>query len=181
VDYKIHIIDQHPFGLGITLDVRRAQAGLLQAQLDFIGNGLHLPRIGSAAKHKVVGKRSRPFFHFQDAEFFGLFFQAGLNGGGNLLLEFARFIHSKKNCRSDLIVTEVSPASTQSHATPSYATPKATPTDYASRDHVGTDPLVRPAKRSKPPGMDPMNASGSTHAPTLRPDECVRAYADPFR
>ncbi len=79
--------------------MRRAQIRGLQAQFHFVGNGLHLPRIGPAAQHEVVGKRSRPFFHFQDAEFFGLLFKAGLDGCGDLLFEFA-LLHSVVGCLS---------------------------------------------------------------------------------
>jgi len=93
VDYKVDIINQHPLGLVVALDVCRAQSRVFQAQFYFVGNGLNLPRISPAAQHEVVGKRSRPFLHFQDTEFFALFFKAGLDNSGDLLLQFA-LLHS---------------------------------------------------------------------------------------
>ena len=62
----------------------------------------------------------RPFFHFQDAEFFGLLFEAGLNGCGNLLFELVLLIHSEKYS-IDLIVTEVAAFAVHSRGAPSYA------------------------------------------------------------
>ena len=56
--HEVHVVDEHPLGLGIAFHMSRAQPGFFQAQFDFIGNGLHLPRIGPAAQDKVVSKRA---------------------------------------------------------------------------------------------------------------------------
>ena len=73
MDHKIDIIEQHPLGLPVALDVRGPQSRCLQTQLHFVRNGLDLPRIGPAAHHEIVGKRSRPFFQLQYGNFFCLF------------------------------------------------------------------------------------------------------------
>lgn len=86
MDHEIDIVDQDPLGVVVALDIVGTDPHLFQAHFDLVRDGLHLPRIRSATQHKVVGKR--PFFHFQDAELFGLLFEAGLNGGGDLLLQF---------------------------------------------------------------------------------------------
>ena len=64
--------------------------GPFQAIFDLVGNGLDLPRIGPAAHHKIVGECSRPFFQFQNGDFFCLLFLAGADGFGDLV----RFIIS---------------------------------------------------------------------------------------
>jgi hypothetical protein len=82
--HKIHVIEQHPLGLLVTLDVSRPQPGPFQAQFHFVRNGLDLAGIGPAAHYEVVGERSRPFFQFQYGDFFRLLFQAGTDGFGDL-------------------------------------------------------------------------------------------------
>ena len=84
MDHEINVVEQHPLRLLVTLDVVGPQAGLFQAQFDFVSNGLHLPRIASAAYHEVIGERARPLFQFQYGDFFCLLFQAGSDGFGDL-------------------------------------------------------------------------------------------------
>jgi len=99
MDHEVHVIHQHPFSLVVSLDVGRPHARAFQPQFHFVGNRLDLPGIGPAAQEEIVGKRSRPFFHFQDAEFFGLFFEAGLDGGSDLFSEFV-LLHLVGSCES---------------------------------------------------------------------------------
>src|SRR5579859_4686091 len=91
VDDEVHVVHQNPLGLVVAFNVRRTQSRGLQTQFHLVSNGLDLAGIGSAAEHEVVGESSRPFFHFQDAEFFGLLFEAGLDGGLYLVFEFVLF------------------------------------------------------------------------------------------
>jgi len=87
VHHEVYIVEQDPLGLAVTFDVGRSHARGLQAQFDLICDGLYLPGIGPVAQHEVVGKGSRPFFHFEDGKLFGFLFEAGLNGGVYLLFE----------------------------------------------------------------------------------------------
>ncbi len=92
--HEIDVIEQHPFSLAIAFNVRRPLTGFLQSQLDFVGDGLNLPRIGAAADHKVIGECSRIFFEFEDGKFLGLLVLTGGNGFGNLGLEII-FFHAE--------------------------------------------------------------------------------------
>ena len=70
--HKIHIIQQHPLCLLVAFHVVHAHTLFFEARLDFIRNSLHLPRIGSAAHYKVVGKRPRPLFQLKNGDFLRL-------------------------------------------------------------------------------------------------------------
>ena len=87
MDDKVHIVDQHPFGLGVALDMGWAQSCGFEPQFDLIGNGLYLAGIRPAAQNKIIGKGTGTFFHLQDGKFFGFLIEAGLDGGVYLLLE----------------------------------------------------------------------------------------------
>src|SRR5207245_4218986 len=86
VDDEVDVVQQHPLGLAVAFDVRRIETGPLQAELDFIGDRLDLPGIGSAANYKIVGESAGAFLQFEDRDFFGLLFLAGRNGFGALAL-----------------------------------------------------------------------------------------------
>src|SRR5579864_3765276 len=107
VNDKVDVVEQNPLSLFVSLDIVGAEACGLKAEFDLVGDGLNLPRVGTAAQNKVVGKRARAFLHFQNGELFGFFLEAGVNGGSDLLLELAFFVHSSSVVISDDIVNEV--------------------------------------------------------------------------
>ena len=86
VDDEVDVVEQDPLGLTITLYMRGVKAVALQAELDLIGDGLNLARIGAAADYEIVGEGARTFFELEDCDFFGLFFLAGSDGFGDLAL-----------------------------------------------------------------------------------------------
>ena len=53
---KIDIIQQHPLGAVITLDIVRIMAIALEAQLDVVGDGLDLPRVGAGTDQEIIGE-----------------------------------------------------------------------------------------------------------------------------
>src|SRR5208283_1439709 len=93
VDDKIHVIEQYPFRLLVALLVRDAQAHLFEALIYRVGNGLNLPRVGSAAHDKVVGERTRALLQFENGELFGLLFLASENGFVDLMFEVGLCSH----------------------------------------------------------------------------------------
>src|SRR5882724_2562926 len=101
MDHKIEVIEQHPLRFLISFNLMRPQPGLFQAQLYFVGNRLHLPRIAAAAHHKVVGKRTRSLLQFQYREFFCLFLQAGFYCFRDLYFRFV-LLHAEISRRSSV-------------------------------------------------------------------------------
>ena len=90
---KIYVIEQDPLRLLVAFHVSWTQAGFVQPFLNFGSDSLNLPRIGSAAHDKVVGKCAGILFKFQHSDFFRLLFLAGADGFGDLALEVG-FLHS---------------------------------------------------------------------------------------
>jgi hypothetical protein len=58
VDNEVEVIDKHPFGALIALEVRRAHVFGFERLFDGIGNGMDLPRVRAGANQKVVGERA---------------------------------------------------------------------------------------------------------------------------
>jgi hypothetical protein len=87
MDDEIHIIQQHPFCLLVTLAVCDALSKLFQALVHGVCNRLNLSRIGPAAHHKIICESSGALFEFENGEFLCLSFLAGENGFVNLLFE----------------------------------------------------------------------------------------------
>ena len=57
MDEQVAVIGQHPFGLAIALDVGGKLAGfVLQAQSDFVADGLHLLLVRARTDDEVVGE-----------------------------------------------------------------------------------------------------------------------------
>ena len=50
MNQEIAVVGQNPFGLGVTLDAEGQLSGLFQTQPDFIGDGLHIARIGAGRR-----------------------------------------------------------------------------------------------------------------------------------
>ena len=88
VDYEVYVIEQDPFGLAVAFRVCGVKAGALQAEFDFVGDGLDLARIGAAADNEVVGESSGTLFKLEDGDLFGLFFLTGGDGFGDLAAGF---------------------------------------------------------------------------------------------
>ena len=95
VDQQVAVIGQHPFALGITLDVGGKLAGfMLQAQADFVADGLHLFLVGAGADDEVVGERGDAgeveydqvggFLRFRSADGNQPGWRSGLGGSGFL-------------------------------------------------------------------------------------------------
>jgi hypothetical protein len=80
VDQIIAVIQQNPFGVLISLDARRIFAQLLQLDLDFVGDGLNLAGVGTAADDEKVGEGGY-FAKVEDLDIFGLLRLGGLNRG----------------------------------------------------------------------------------------------------
>jgi len=83
MDYKIDVIEQHPFGLFVALDVRRADPGLPESLLYLIGDGLNLPRVATGANNEEIGESARGLVQLEYRKLLGLFRLARLH----------RFIH----------------------------------------------------------------------------------------
>ena len=56
MDYKIHVVEQHPIGLAVAFNVNGMKVQQSEALVDGIGDGLYLLRVGPIADDKVVGK-----------------------------------------------------------------------------------------------------------------------------
>ena len=86
--HKIYVVEQYPFGLVVAFFVGDALAHLLQPPLDFVGDGLHLPRVDSTANQEIVRKSVRFFFHFKNRNTFRFLILASRHGFGYLPLQF---------------------------------------------------------------------------------------------
>ena len=82
---KVHVIQKHPLGLGITFNAVRPLARFGQVFLHVIGNRLYLARVGAGADDKIVSKRSAALVHFKDDDVLTLFAFNGLHCLCNLL------------------------------------------------------------------------------------------------
>jgi hypothetical protein len=72
VNHEVNVIQQHPLGLVVALDMSRADSGLPESLLYLIRDGLNLPRVATRADDKVVGERPGGLIHLQDGDVFGL-------------------------------------------------------------------------------------------------------------
>src|SRR3990172_2455511 len=64
MDYKIHVVHQHPLGVIIALHMRWLQTDQRQPAVDLVADGLHLPAAGAAADQEVVGEDG----HFREVQ-----------------------------------------------------------------------------------------------------------------
>src|SRR5207248_2164209 len=85
VDHKIHVVQQDPLSLVVTLNVRRAQTRPGESLLYLIRDGLYLPRVATARNYKIVGEDGGVAVHLQQGEIFGLFFLGGADRLGHPL------------------------------------------------------------------------------------------------
>jgi hypothetical protein len=70
---EVHVIQQYPVGLAVSLDMGRADSGLPESLLYLIRDGLNLPRVATRADDKVISKRPGGLIHLQNGDVFGLF------------------------------------------------------------------------------------------------------------
>ena len=72
MDQEIAVIGQNPLGLVVAFDAERQFAGLFQSQPHFVGDGLHVARVGARADHEVIGE-SGDAGQVQNADIGGFF------------------------------------------------------------------------------------------------------------
>jgi hypothetical protein len=73
VNHEVNVIQQHPIGLVITLDVGGADSGLPESLLYLIRDGLNLPRVATRADDEIIGERPGGLIHLQNGDVLGLF------------------------------------------------------------------------------------------------------------
>ena len=93
MNHEIHVVEQHPFRLLVTLHMSRMQARFVQSLLDLVGDRLNLAWIRATADHKVIGEGARSFFQLKYGDFFGLLFLACADSFRYLSLQIV-FFHS---------------------------------------------------------------------------------------
>ena len=79
MNHEVDVIQKHPLGLAIPLDVGGTNPGLPESLLYLIRDGLNLPRVATRADDEVISKRPGRFVHFQDGDIFGFFGLGGLH------------------------------------------------------------------------------------------------------
>jgi hypothetical protein len=69
---EVHVIQQYPVGLAVSLDMGRTDSGLPESLLYLIRDGLNLPRVATRADDKVISERPGGLIHLQNGDVFGL-------------------------------------------------------------------------------------------------------------
>jgi hypothetical protein len=72
VNHKVHVIQQHPLGLVVALDVGRTDPGFPESLLYLIRDGLNLSGVATRADNKIISKRPGVLVHLQNGDVFGL-------------------------------------------------------------------------------------------------------------
>lgn len=85
---EIRVVEQHPLGLAVSLDMQRIQTGSFQPKLYLVRDRLDLAWVGAAADDEVIRECPRTFFKFENREFFGFLVLAGGDGFRYLALGF---------------------------------------------------------------------------------------------
>ena len=73
MNHEVNVVQQHPVGLAVALDVGRTDPGFPESLLYLIRDGLNLPRVATRADDKVISERPRGLIHLQDGDVLGLF------------------------------------------------------------------------------------------------------------
>ncbi len=89
---EVHVIEQHPFGLGVPFGVRGVQSGLPESLLDLIGDGLDLPRVATRADDEIIGEAAMRLIEFERGHVGRLLFLTGANGGCHLTLQLGGLV-----------------------------------------------------------------------------------------
>src|SRR6266550_3678719 len=94
VDYEIHIIEQHPLRLLVALFVCDTYPESLKSLIHRIGDGLDLSGISPAAYDKIIGKRPRILFEFENSDLLGFFVLTSEDGFTDLAFESGCLVHT---------------------------------------------------------------------------------------
>ncbi len=78
MNHEVDIVQQHPVGLAVALDMGGTDPGLPESLLYLIRDGLNLPRVATRADDEVIGECPGGFIHLQDGDIFGFFGLGGL-------------------------------------------------------------------------------------------------------
>lgn len=73
MNHEVNVVQQHPVGLVIALDMGGTDSGLPESLLYLIRDGLNLPGVATRADDKIIGECPGGFVHLQDSDVFGLF------------------------------------------------------------------------------------------------------------
>ena len=80
MDQQIAVIGEDPLRLVVAFDTDREFAGLvLELEIDFVADGLHLALVAAGADYEVIGERGDAG-EIQDPNVGGLFCFSGPNG-----------------------------------------------------------------------------------------------------
>ena len=79
MNHEVNVIQEHPVGLAVTLDVGGMDPGLPESLLYLIRDGLNLPRVATRADDEVISKRPGGLVHLQNGDVFGFFGFGGLH------------------------------------------------------------------------------------------------------
>ena len=102
VNNEVDVIEQNPLGLVVALGVRGVEAeAALKTELDFVGNGLDLARVGAAAENEIVGEGAGVFVEFEDGDVFGFLVLGGGDGFDHLAAGFVNLHERRDGLRGD--------------------------------------------------------------------------------
>ena len=73
MNHKVHVVQKHPVGLAVALDMGGSDSALRESLLYLIRDGLNLPRVATRADDKIISEGPRVLIHLQNGDFFGLF------------------------------------------------------------------------------------------------------------
>ena len=79
MNHEVNVIQQHPLGLVIALDMSGTDSGLPESLLYLIRDGLNLPRVATRADNEVIGKCPGSLIHLQDGDVLGFLGLSGLH------------------------------------------------------------------------------------------------------
>ncbi len=83
---EVHIVQQDPLGLAVPFGMGGAQAGFRESLLNFIRDGLDLPRVATRADDKVIGEATVRLVQFERGDVGRLLLLAGGNSSRDLTL-----------------------------------------------------------------------------------------------
>ena len=73
MNHEVNVVQKHPVGLVVALDMGGTDSGLPESLLYLIRDGLNLPRVATRADNKVISERPRGLVHLQNGDVFGFF------------------------------------------------------------------------------------------------------------
>ena len=93
MNHEVNVVQKHPVGLVVALDMGGTDSGLPESLLYLIRDGLNLPRVATGTDKKIIGECSRGLIHLQDGDILGLFGLGGLYGFQQLGHGYVLFGH----------------------------------------------------------------------------------------